>query len=198
MAQTKIKAGGFDADVITGTTALTATPADTDEILISDGGTLKRIDYAELRSSFGNVAFSAKLGSDLTLNDATTTDVVFGDELLDTNSAYNTSDGVFTVPVAGKYMFGVNLTYGDAEGNVSDMETTLSVAGTATTIHRGESTSNGTTHTKVSRGWTGIIAALSVNDEIKVRANADTNNSSTSYVASNAYHSIFWGVIVLD
>jgi hypothetical protein len=166
--------------------------------LISDAGTLKRIDYAELRSSFGNVAFSAKLGSDLTLNDATTTDVVFGDELLDTNSAYNTSDGVFTVPVAGKYMFGVNLTYGDAEGNMSDMETTLSVAGTATTIHRGESTSNGTTFTKVSRGWTGIIAALSVNDEIKVRANADTNNGTSSYVASNAYRSIFWGVIVLD
>jgi len=48
MAQTKIKAGGFDADVITGTTALTATPADTDEIIISDAGTLKRIDFSHL------------------------------------------------------------------------------------------------------------------------------------------------------
>ena len=46
MAQTKIKAGGFDADVITGTTALTAIPADTDEIIISDAGTLKRMDYS--------------------------------------------------------------------------------------------------------------------------------------------------------
>jgi hypothetical protein len=144
------------------------------------------------------VAFSARLGSDLTLNDATTTDVVFDTEILDTNSAYNNSDGIFTVPVAGKYMFGVTLTYGDAEGNMSDMEGFLSVAGTATTIHRGESTSNGTTHTKVSRGWTGIIPALSVNDEIKVRANADTNNGTSSYVASGAHHSIFWGVIVLD
>ena len=44
MSQTKIKAGGFDVDVITGTTALAESPADTDEFLISDGGTLKRLD----------------------------------------------------------------------------------------------------------------------------------------------------------
>ena len=40
MSQTKVKAGGFDADVITGTTALAAVTADTDELLISDAGTL--------------------------------------------------------------------------------------------------------------------------------------------------------------
>jgi hypothetical protein len=34
----------LDATAITGHTALAATPADTDEFLISDGGTLKRID----------------------------------------------------------------------------------------------------------------------------------------------------------
>ena len=50
MAQTKIKAGGFDVDVITGTTALGATPADTDELLLSDAGTLKRVDYSYLKS----------------------------------------------------------------------------------------------------------------------------------------------------
>ena len=45
MSQTKILAGGFDPDVITGTTALAAVPDSTDELIISDGGTLKRIDY---------------------------------------------------------------------------------------------------------------------------------------------------------
>jgi hypothetical protein len=50
MSQTKIKAGGFDVDVITGTTALGATPADTDELLLSDAGTLKRVDYSYLKS----------------------------------------------------------------------------------------------------------------------------------------------------
>ena len=48
MSQTKILAGGFDADVITGTTALAATPATTDEMLISDAGTLKRLDMTHM------------------------------------------------------------------------------------------------------------------------------------------------------
>ena len=39
------------ADLITGQTALGATPADTDELLISDAGTLKRVDYSYLKSA---------------------------------------------------------------------------------------------------------------------------------------------------
>ena len=48
MSKTKIKAGGFDVDVITGTTALAEVPASTDEFLISDGGTIKRIDFSHI------------------------------------------------------------------------------------------------------------------------------------------------------
>tara|TARA_R100000908_G_scaffold57661_1_gene33571 strand:+ start:145 stop:864 length:720 start_codon:yes stop_codon:yes gene_type:complete len=36
-------------DIISGDTALSATPADTDELLISDAGTLKRIDYSLIK-----------------------------------------------------------------------------------------------------------------------------------------------------
>ena len=39
------------AEMITGTTALAAEPADTDEFLISDAGTLKRIDYSHIKGS---------------------------------------------------------------------------------------------------------------------------------------------------
>jgi len=37
------------AEMITGTTALAAEPADTDEFLLSDAGTLKRIDYSYIK-----------------------------------------------------------------------------------------------------------------------------------------------------
>ena len=37
-------------DIISGQTALGATPADTDEFLVSDAGTLKRVDYSHLKS----------------------------------------------------------------------------------------------------------------------------------------------------
>ena len=40
----------LDATALTGHTALGATPADTDELLVSDAGTLKRVDYSYLKS----------------------------------------------------------------------------------------------------------------------------------------------------
>ena len=39
----------LNANVITGHTALGATPADTDELLVSDAGTLKRVDFSHLK-----------------------------------------------------------------------------------------------------------------------------------------------------
>tara|TARA_R100000742_G_C4262362_1_gene80167 strand:+ start:19 stop:573 length:555 start_codon:yes stop_codon:yes gene_type:complete len=39
----------LDASVITGLTALGETPADTDELLVSDAGTLKRLDYSHIK-----------------------------------------------------------------------------------------------------------------------------------------------------
>ena len=64
MSKTQIPTGGIaddaiseehlDATAITGSTELAATPADTDEILISDAGTLKRIDFSHIKSE-GNM-----------------------------------------------------------------------------------------------------------------------------------------------
>ena len=45
------KAGLVDVTAITGETALAETPADTDEILINDGGTIKRVDFSHIKSS---------------------------------------------------------------------------------------------------------------------------------------------------
>ena len=39
-------------DIISGDTALAVAPADTDELLISDAGTLKRIDYSLIKPGF--------------------------------------------------------------------------------------------------------------------------------------------------
>ena len=45
----------LNANVITGHTALGATPADTDELLVSDAGTLKRVDFSHLKGGGGFV-----------------------------------------------------------------------------------------------------------------------------------------------
>ena len=98
------------ADLITGQTALGATPADTDELLISDAGTLKRVDYSYLKSA-NTPAFEAYASSDQTgLGDAVWTKLTIDTELLDTDSKFSSSR--FTPTTAGKYfvylMLGMN------------------------------------------------------------------------------------------
>ena len=89
-------------DLISGTTALTSEPASTDEFLVSDAGTLKRIDYSLISN---RPAFSAYLGSDQTITDNTFTKIEFNTEVFDSDGTYdNSSNYRFTPGVAGKSM----------------------------------------------------------------------------------------------
>ena len=108
-------------DVISGETALTAPPATTDEFLVSDAGTLKRIDF----SLMGNgPAWRATMSTAQTNNSSNTAVLVaFDTEVYDTDSAYtNTSTNYkFTVPSgqAGKYFIGANINVGDYQDNAN-------------------------------------------------------------------------------
>jgi hypothetical protein len=46
-----VTAAKINNDIISGSTELATTPADTDEFLISDAGTIKRIDYSHIKGS---------------------------------------------------------------------------------------------------------------------------------------------------
>jgi hypothetical protein len=50
-----VTAAKLNNDIISGQTALTTAPADTDEFLVSDAGTIKRIDYSLIKSTPGMV-----------------------------------------------------------------------------------------------------------------------------------------------
>ena len=102
MSQTKLKAGGFDVDVISGTTALAAQPASDDEIVISDGGTLKRLDIKHIQCT---PSFQAKLASDQTIGTASWTKLSFATESWDTDGTF--ASNKFTPAVAGKYQFNI-------------------------------------------------------------------------------------------
>jgi len=101
------------ASIITGQTALGATPADTDELLISDAGTLKRVDFSYLKTGI-TMADQWRLTSDYTYT---------GSGILDSNleqvdgtgqgtlgSAMTESSGVFTFPSTGIYLVRFNAT----------------------------------------------------------------------------------------
>ena len=87
-------------DIISGETELTAEPASTDELLLSDAGTLKRIDYSLISNT---PSFLAYLGSTQNPSDATVTDVTMNTEAFDIGSCFNTGTYTFTPTTAGKY-----------------------------------------------------------------------------------------------
>jgi len=109
-ANKPVVASDLDPVIITGQTALTDSPATTDELIISDAGTLKRIDFADLGAT---PAFSAKVASNLTSQSFNATILVpHATETFDTDGAFtNTASNYrFTVPSgkAGKYFITFN------------------------------------------------------------------------------------------
>ena len=98
------------ASIITGQTALGATPADTDELLISDAGTLKRVDYSYLKSA-NTPMFSAYINGNQSISNNTATTVAYNTEVFDTGSDFNNSTYKWTVPETAKYFMNVRMAY---------------------------------------------------------------------------------------
>ena len=73
-ANKAIVASDLDPAVITGQTALGATPADTDEFIISDAGVLKRMDYSYIKG--GGKIGQVLSATDETLRSTTSTSFV--------------------------------------------------------------------------------------------------------------------------
>tara|TARA_A100001015_G_scaffold87358_1_gene97114 strand:+ start:773 stop:1555 length:783 start_codon:yes stop_codon:yes gene_type:complete len=108
IADSNVTGAKLNTDVISAQTALTSSPADTDELLISDAGTLKRIDVSLVGGANTPIVRAVPSGNQ-SISSSTNTTVVFDSEVLDTDSAF--ASNTFTVPSgkAGKYYIGVNL-----------------------------------------------------------------------------------------
>ena len=104
IADDAVESEHLNNNIISGQTELASAPASTDELLISDGGTLKRIDVS-LVGGDNTPAFFAYASSDQDISDDTSTKVTLGTESFDTDNAFSSSR--FTVPSSegGKYFF---------------------------------------------------------------------------------------------
>jgi hypothetical protein len=98
------------ADLITGQTALGATPADTDELLISDAGTLKRVDFSYLKSA-NTPAFALHKTSAQTVSTGAVTTVTWDASSIDTDSGVDLSNNKYVVPTGkgGTYFLDYHL-----------------------------------------------------------------------------------------
>jgi hypothetical protein len=96
---------GFSVSSITGATALAEEPALTDEMVISDAGTLKRVDMTHV---FNTPGFVAKLTSDQSISHATWTKLALATEIADKSSTFDASTNYrFSPATAGLYHVGM-------------------------------------------------------------------------------------------
>ena len=105
IADDAVESEHLNDNVISGQTELASAPASTDELLISDAGTLKRIDVS-LVGGNNTPIFSAYKASDQTSLAANQYNkITFTTEEFDADSAYDASNSKFVAPSAGKYFF---------------------------------------------------------------------------------------------
>ena len=186
-ANKAIVASDLDPAVITGQTALATSPSDTDEFLISDAGTLKRIDASLVGGGGITEADQWRLTTNFT--GAAETGIQSNLERVDTDglgylgTGMSQSSGVFTFPSTGFWYvtFSVNSTLnGDDRAVSSYIETTTdnsSYSSTATGNTFIKQTSSSVTYTSAHSS---ILFDCTNTSTHKVRFSISNVNSSTS------------------
>jgi len=114
-----VTAAKINNDVISGQTALTAEPDDTDEFLVSDAGTIKRIDYSLIKGGGITNAQQWRISASQTGMD-NGDNITSNWEEADTygygriGDAMSQSSGIFTFPTTGFWLITHNVTFNDA------------------------------------------------------------------------------------
>ena len=144
IAANAVTAAKLNNDIVSGLTALGATPADTDEFLVSDAGTIKRVDYSYIKGGGITVADQYRVTANITANDVISSNI----ERVDTSgqgfigSAMSESSGIFTFPSTGIYlvsMGGRGDTPNGADNVALSMEVTTDNSSYNTVVSTGES-----------------------------------------------------------
>jgi len=170
-------------DIISGETALAAIPATTDEFLISDAGTLKRIDAQFFQNT---PAFQATVNAAQTLSTGTATKMEFNTENFDSDGKYDPSTNYrFTPTIAGKYL--IHGRIGWADEPIEDKSQNTQI------FKNGSLVFQANRRTAASTGRDATVACVAIvdldaDDYVEVYgyhnsgSNADTLNSTTSCI----------------
>jgi len=115
IADDAVESEHLNDNVISGQTELAAEPADTDEFLVSDAGTLKRIDYSYIKGGLNTPAFQMNRGDNTqqTISTATGTVIEFSGEEFDIGGCADPANNKFVCPSGqgGKYYFYFRIGY---------------------------------------------------------------------------------------
>ena len=172
---------GFSASSITGATALAVQPASTDEIVLSDAGTLKRLDIKHIQNT---PAFHAKDAQNGNMASATDEVIEFNAELFDSDSCYNTSTFKFTPAIAGKYFIYGAVRWQTSTNAATRIDVMIWKNGSTVAAQRNNNTDYSTTQIA-------SIVDLDGDDYVQLVGNQNTGNT-TAITPEDAY-SFFGG-----
>jgi len=175
---------GFAVTDITGQTALGATPADTDEFVLSDAGVLKRVDYSYLKST-NTPAFQAGLSATQNPADLTWTVVGCNTEVYDTDGCYDTTTYRFTPTTAGKYYVYWALT-ADMSTVPSLKQITAAIAKNGTRQDLSYLVNNDDNWINITNSGTNVIDMDGASDYIDLQGYIDVS-SGASYFYVGSY-----------
>jgi len=190
-----VTAAKLNDNIISGQTALTSSPDDTDELLISDAGTIKRIDVS-LVGGKNTPAFEAYLGSSQTgVANNSSVKVQFNTEAFDTAGAYdNSSNYRFTVPSgqAGKYFFyaGVQVVAGNGSSDLNEASCQIYKNGSVYRYNQTKFNSNPIMYHQITNQ---ASMDLSVGDYIEIYSHAESVISSSTNSFGGAYKQTYFG-----
>ncbi len=129
---------GFDVTSITGATALGEQPASTDEIVLSDAGTLKRLDFSHI---YNTPCFRALASAGINVDTATWTKFPFnlvdgtgtGNPSFNTGGTFDTTNYRWTPGLIGKYFVSAALTWYET-GDATKFEVGILMNGTTNVL----------------------------------------------------------------
>lgn len=194
IADNAVTGAKFNADVISSQTALATEPADTDELLLSDNGVIKRIDYSLIKgggkvlqivSAFKNDRASTTSGTDVAISgmsatitpSATSSKVLI---LVDIGSAGNYPSGHYFYSVyrninsAGASAIGIGTGATNNYGTANYLPSQDHYGSAAYSFLDSPSTTSSTVYQLYHRTTAGVVG------KINGRASDDTFGASSS------------------
>ncbi len=173
LASNSVTAAKLNNDIISGSTELASEPADTDEFLVSDAGTLKRIDYSLIKGGGITNAQQWRITANMTGMD-NGDHITNNWEEADTygyariGDAMSNSSGIFTFPTTGIWLITHNVTFLDAteQSHLSCIITTTTDNGTYNSI-------------SISKTSLKLINSANTNAAASAQTIFDVTNTST-------------------
>ena len=195
-----VTAAKLNNDIISGQTALTSSPDGTDELLISDAGTIERIDVS-LVGGKNTPAFFATMSGDQSITNNSFVKISFNTEQYDVGSCYDHSTNYrFTVPSgeAGKYFIGSQLRFeSGSNSNLQYCYSTLYKNGSAySNTHENSNDNEDRSRSLLANG----VFDLSEGDYFEAYGFISVNSAGSQNIdaAEQGFTSFFYGYKIIE